>query len=114
MARQTLTAAATDGPWPSGAVTITGTAANATDKEQCLHSDRLVLIARNSGATPRVVTITGVQDPTTKRTADLTATVPAGAQRMFGPFHPNGFKQTDGMVYFEAAHAEVIWTPILR
>lgn len=114
MARQTLTAAQANGPWPvlADAVTVAMTAANATDKEQTALTGRELLIARNSGATPRVCTITSVAHPETKRTGDIVETVPAGEARLFGPFAVDGFRQSDGMLYFEAAHAEIVWMVI--
>ena len=114
MSRQTLTAAQANGPWPvlADAVTVTATAANATDKEQTLLTGRELLIARNSGASSRVCTITSVADPRTKRTGDVVETVPAGEMRMFGPFDPDGFRQSDGYLYFEAAHADILWSVI--
>ena len=114
MPRQTLTAAAATGPWPplDAGVLVAATAAHATDKEQTLLTGREILLARNSGATPRVVTITSKADTTTGRVGDVTATVAAGAIRMFGPFDQDGFRQSDGMLYFEAAHAEIIWSVI--
>lgn len=114
MARQTITAAQANGPWPvlNDAVTVTATAANSTDKEQVAYSDRLLLLARNSGASSRVVTVSSVAHPETKRTGDITETVPAGEMRLLGPFHIDGFKQTDGYLYFEAAHADILWSAL--
>lgn len=117
MPRQTITAVETTGPWPSvasngGGVALTETAANATDKEQMRLTGREVLIARNSGAEARVVTITSVADPVTGRTGNITESVPAGEMYVLGPFSVQGFRQTDGMIYFEAAHADVKWSAI--
>lgn len=114
MPRQTLTAAQANGPWPvlNDAVTVTATAANATDKEQVVYSDRLLLLARNSGASSRTVTVTSIAHPETKRTGDITETIPAGEMRLLGPFHIDGFKQSDGYLYLEASHAEVLWSAI--
>lgn len=114
MARQTLTAAQANGPWPvlADAVTVTATAADATEKEQTLLTGRELLIARNSGASSRVCTITSVAHPVTKRTGDIVETIPAGEMRLFGPFDVDGFKQTNGYLYFEAAHADILWSVI--
>lgn len=114
MARQTLTAAVPTGPWPplAAGVTLAGTAANATDKEQTTCTGRELLIARNSGASSRVVTVTSKADQRTGRSGDVSFSVPAGEMRMIGPFDVDGFKQTDGNLYFEAAHAEIIWSVI--
>jgi hypothetical protein len=112
MARQTLTAKETTGPWPTTGVDITETAANATDKEQTLHTGRELLFARNAGATPRVVTVTSKADRRTGRTGDVTDTVPADATVMLGPFEVDGFRQSNGMLYFEAAHSDIKWSVV--
>ncbi len=110
MARQTLTAAVTTGPWPTAGVAIAETAADASNKEQTLCTGREIIVARNSGVTTRSVTITSKADSRTGRTGDVTTTLTSGQTKMFGPFDPDGFRQaSDGMVYFEAAHAEILW-----
>lgn len=110
MARQTLTAAVTVGPWPTVGVAITETAADASNKEQTLCTGREIIVGRNSGASTRSVTITSKADSKTGRTGDITTTIATGATKMFGPFDPDGFRQaSDGMIYFEAAHAEILW-----
>lgn len=119
MARQTITPAEVTGPWPStasnnGGVALVETAANATDKEQMKLTGRELLIARNAGATPRVVTITSVPDPETGRSGDITESVPAGEMYVLGPFAVQGFKQTDGNIYFEAAHSDIKWSAIRK
>lgn len=109
MARQTIAPAVALGPWPTGGVTVTETAANATDKEQTLCTGREIIVGRNGGGSTRSVTITSKADSRTGRTGDVTTTLAAGAIKHFGPFDPDGFRQTDGYVYFEAAHADVLW-----
>lgn len=113
MARQTLTkTTATTTGWPTDGVTATVTAADATNKEQFALTGKEIIIARNSGAGARTVTITSVA--VNGRTGHITAdSIAAGATHVYGPFNPNGWKQTDGMIYFEAEHAEVLYTVIV-
>lgn len=117
MARQLITPAETSGPWPStaanaGGVALTETAANATDKEEMYLTGRELLIARNAGASARVVTINSVADPETGRTGDITESVPAGEMYVLGPFSMKGFKQSNGKINFEAAHSDIKWSAI--
>lgn len=112
MARQTITAVAITGKWPTDLTELTFTAANATDKEQVIHTGKEILIAFNSGASSRSVTITSVASARTGRTGDLTHSVGAGKFFMAGPLAPEGFTQTNGYLYMEAAHADVKWAVI--
>lgn len=118
MARQVITPAEVSGPWPSttanaGGVALSETAANATDKEEIVGmTGREILIARNTGLSARVVTVTSVADPETGRTGDITESVPAGETYVLGPFSVKGFRQTNGKLYFEAAHADISWSAI--
>lgn len=115
MARQTQSVQAAAGPYPTlplsaGAATITGLAADATNKEQALFGSygELMVIAQNTGVGARTVTFTSVVDPY-KRTGDITTySIAAGGIAVFR-FRKEGWRQTDGYLYFEASHAEVIF-----
>jgi hypothetical protein len=63
---------------------------------------------RNSGSTTRSITLTSVADGVTGRTGDVTFTLAAGVSKTFGPIPQNGFMQSDGNIYCQAAHAEVL------
>jgi hypothetical protein len=85
------------------------TAADASNLNQCAHTGKEVIYARNSGAGARTVTITSVSY--LGRTGHITAeSIAAGATKVFGPFSIEGWKQTDGYLYFQAEHAEVLFT----
>jgi hypothetical protein len=76
-------------------------------------SGALLLLAYNSGVGARTVTITSKVDPF-NRTGDITAyALAAGALAlpiMAGwVLDRQGFYQTDGYLYFEANHAEVLF-----
>jgi len=112
MPRQTLTKQTALGGYPNLPLTatsanVTMTAANTTDKEQFVATGRELVIAHNTGASARTVTFTSTTD-TRNRTGDITAySIGAGLIAVFGPFPLEGWRQTDGMVYMEANHAEV-------
>lgn len=111
MARQTLTVTTAPGKYPTDGVVVTETAADATNKEQVKLTGRELLLARNTGAGARTVTITSVAKD--GRTGHITAdSIAAGAIHVFGPFALLGWAQTDGYLYFEAEHAEVKWSVI--
>ena len=70
-------------------------------------SDRALLIARNSGASTRIVTIKSPTPDGFGRTIpDVTKSLLAGESWAW-MVPPTGFKQTDGQIYVDVAHAEV-------
>jgi hypothetical protein len=84
------------------------TAANATNKEEFVMTGKDLLIAHNTGAGARTVTITSVSEGRTKRTGDITTySIGAGKFAAFGPFEKAGWMQSNGKLYFEAEHSEV-------
>lgn len=114
MARQTLTAlsvASSVAGYPSTGVALgtpaSFTAADASNKEQVVHTGKEVLLVFNSGAGARTVTVSSSPD-FSGRSGDITAySIAAGALAWIGPFDPSGWRQSDGKLYFEASHAEV-------
>lgn len=113
MPRTTLTkTTCTTNGWPTAGVTATVTAADASNLNQCTFTGKEVIIARNSGAGARTVTITSVTY--LGRTGHITAeSIAAGATKVFGPFAIDGWKQTDGYLYFQGEHAEVLFTVLV-
>lgn len=107
MARQSHTAVPGTGQYPTAPFTLTQTAADATNYEQTAHTGREVIIFENSGATLRNITITSVAD-NRNRTGDVTFTLAAGAFKAIGPLGIEGWRQTDGNLYFQADHADVL------
>jgi hypothetical protein len=95
-------------PVPVNTLDLAWLAADATNKEQVVHSGREVIIAHNTGVGARTVTITS--KAINGRTGDVTAySIGAGEYARFGPFPTRGWRQTDGFLYFEAEHAEVLF-----
>ena len=112
MARQTIAAAVATGGYATAGVAAAETAADATNFEQTVHTGRnFLLIGRNSGVTTRAITITSVADQQ-GRTGDVSDTLTSGQRKVYGPFPEEGWKQTNGYLYFQAAHAEVLWSVI--
>jgi hypothetical protein len=71
-----------------------------------LAEDNLILYARNSGATGRVLTISSTPDAVTGRTGDITATIAAGQVRLF-KLQRAGWATVGGKIEFDGAHAEL-------
>jgi hypothetical protein len=94
-------------------VLATVTASDASNKNETPFTGVFILIGRNSGASTRAITINSVADAVQNRTGDISDTIVAGATKTYGPFAAEGFRQSGGVLHFEAAHAEVLWT-VLR
>lgn len=113
MSRVLVTPTAVTGKWPSALVTITETAADATNKNELALTGREIVIARNTGVSTRTITVTSVSDPLDNRTGNITTqNILAGKLMMLGPLAPEGWRQTDGFLYIEASNAEVVFSVI--
>lgn len=104
---------ANQGPFDNDDLEITETAAqdagSGGNKSLAAKMNRFRF--RNSGSTPRAITIYSVADPNTGRTGDITATIAAG--KVWEIDVPGkGFKQTSGAdkgsIKYDCAHAEVL------
>jgi hypothetical protein len=82
---------------------------DATNGHELASNDgKVFLVARNAGATPRVVTI---QTPATEgalAVAENAVSVAAGATQYIGPFKPRTYNQTTGKVNIDVAHADLV------
>jgi hypothetical protein len=108
MPRTVLALQVAPGPRGTAGIALTRTAADVPNKNACKHTGRVLLIAENSGASPRAVTVTSAAESSLGRVGHITAeSIAAGAFRVFGPFGVSGWQQADGNLYFEADHAEV-------
>lgn len=108
MARQIIPIVVAPGPFGATAATIAFTASDATNFERALFTGKESIIWFNSGVTGRLCTVTSVALPPSNRTGNLTVTVAAGAYAIFGPLSLDGFRQSDGYIYFQAAHADML------
>jgi len=111
MARQTLSLQTFNAVYSLTGKDLTLTAADATNKEEAVISDRIFLVAFNSGVSSRTVTVNSVA--INNRTGDVTAhSIAAGGITLLGPFPTTGYAQTGGKLYFEASHADIKWAVV--
>lgn len=113
MARQShtpLTALGTKtDAYSANAADLTMTAADTVNKEMVALTGNELVVAHNTGAAEHTVTVTSVVDEM-GRTGNVAAyAVGAGEYAVFGPFGTEGWRQSDGKLYFEANHAEVLF-----
>lgn len=107
MARVTLTAQRKATNSPLDGVLLTETAADTTNKEQVLWTGKEIIVAHNTGGSAYTVTITSAADKN-GRTLDITAdSLAAGVIAFYGPFPADGWRQSTGMLFFEASNVAV-------
>ena len=112
MPRTSIASQTPKGPYPgtvsANLLDITYTAIDSTNHNQTLWAgNRMLLVARNSGAGARTITFTSIAD-SHNRTGDVTAfSMGAGEYAAF-LFERDGWQQTDGYLYFTGEHAEVL------
>lgn len=112
MARTTLTRTTPLGPFPTlqpaaDALDVTLTAADVVNNNQILLDGPMLIIAHNSGASARTLTLTSLADPQ-NRTGDISAySIGAGEVAAFKIDAYSGWRQTDGYLYLQANNAEV-------
>lgn len=119
MARVAVTPYTPLGSYPTlqptaASLTLTELAADATNFQSAAFgtANQLAIIAHNTGAGARTVTITSVADGL-NRTGDITAySIAAGGIAFLGPFQRSGWAQTDFALYFQGSHAEVLFSVI--
>lgn len=107
MARTTISATSLPGSYAAAFAAVTLTAADVANKNQCALANGDILLAFNSGASPHTVTLTSIADEYGRLGTISADSVAAGAMECFGPFKEPGWQQADGMLYFEADHAEI-------
>ena len=107
MARTTLTKSTAAGAYATAGVVLTMTAADASNQNQFVANGNDLVIAHNTGASARTITITSVADPYGRSGSITTESIAAGAYKLFGPYSLVGWVQTDGKIYLEASHADV-------
>lgn len=108
MPRVSLTKTTSQFPHPTDGVAVTMTAADTANDHQFVLTGTEIVLAHNTGASPHTVTITSFADEL-GRVGHITAdSIAAGAIHVYGPFHQSeGWRQSDGMLYLEADHAEI-------
>jgi hypothetical protein len=106
MPRTTLTPQNAPGAY-AGALLLTMTAADVANMNQFKLGGRDVMVVHNSGASGRTFTITSVDDRAGRQEHITAQAIAAGEIFVFGPIDMEGWRQTDGNLYFDANHAEV-------
>lgn len=108
MARTTIAAVDGTGKYPTSLTALTLTAADASNGNQTVHTGNFVLFAINTHAsTPYDVTLTSAASSRTGRTADIVKEIAAGEVLIIGPLGLDGYRQTDGYLYFSGENAAV-------
>lgn len=115
MARVTVPKNLAPGSYGIAGVTLTETAADTSNFNQFLMTGAELLLARNSnaGSTAHTVTITSVTDDRGRAGTITAESIAAGAAHAFGPFTKKlGWAQSNGYLYFQANHAEILFSVI--
>jgi len=110
MARQAHTHQTGTGKYPvlADLGELTWLAADAAEFEQTEYHDRVVILARNVSAdTDYDVTITSVASSLTGRTGTLTFELPFGETMLIGPLGADGWRQSNGQLYFAGENAAI-------
>jgi len=82
-------------------------ASDAANGNRFISTGKEIIVAFNSGAEERTLTITSVNDPF-RRTQDITDyAVGIGLYSVFGPFPVTGWIQTTGYIHLLTSHAEL-------
>lgn len=107
MARTDLTKTDAPGSYADAGVALTIAAADVANKNQFVAEGADLIIAHNTGASERSITITSSPDPY-GRSGDIDSeAIAAGAISIYGPLKVAGWIQSDGKIYLEADNAEV-------
>ena len=94
--------------YSANAADLTMTAADAANFEQVAHTGKELIIAHNTGAGARTITIESIASGTLGRSGDITTySIGAGEIAVFGPFQSDGWRQSGSLLHFKAEHAEV-------
>lgn len=112
MARTTITAADLLGSYPATPLTADSAdyayaASDLANGNQVAMDGKLLVLVQNTDAGAQTITFTSVVD-SKNRLGTITAySVGIGEFAAFGPFDPDGWKQTDGMFYINTSDVDV-------
>lgn len=104
----TLTKTTAPGAYAAAGVAVTMTAADVGNGNRFVASGKDLIIARNSGAVARHVTITSQYDEMNRLGTIANEEIAAGAIRIYGPLPTDGWA-TGGYILCSADHAEVLF-----
>jgi hypothetical protein len=106
-----FTALGSDGDYSvSNCADIAFTVADTSDKNYFVSTGNELVIVKNinSGSTAHTFTVTSVEDEW-KRTRNIAAySIGAGETAVFGTMKQPGWAQTNGQIYCEGNHAEIL------
>lgn len=107
MARATLTPQVLPGPFEANPyMVVTWAAADVANGNQFRLTGEQILLVRNDDVGAQTVTVTSAA--LNGRTKDVTAlSLAAAATVAFSKFNSPGWQQSDGMLYFSGAHANI-------
>ncbi len=104
----TLTKTTAPGPYAASGLAVTMTAADVTNGNRFVASGKDLVIARNSGAVVRHVTITSQRDETNRLGTIANEELAAGAIHIYGPLPRDGW-ESGGYILCSADNAEVFF-----
>jgi hypothetical protein len=94
--------------YTANAADLTMQAADTTDSESVPLTGAELVIAHNTDTTDaHTVTISSIASDDLGRTGDISYSLGADEYAVFGPFGLDGWRQSDGDLYFAAAAADV-------
>jgi len=102
----TLTKTTAPGAYAAAGVAVTMTAADVGAGNQFVASGKDLIIAQNTGAVERHVTISSVNDEMNRKGDITSEAIAAGAIQAYGPYPRDGW-ETGGYILCSADHAEV-------
>jgi len=113
MPRITHTAQAGTGAYPTALTALTFTAADTDDFEQTAHTGKELIVVQNSdGAVAYDFTLTSAASAVTGRSGTIVVELAAGAIHVAGPFGLDGWRQSDGMLYFAGENAAILFAVV--
>lgn len=111
MPRTALTPIVAAGGYPTAGVTLTWTAADASNLNDFPFTGRELILIRNShAATSYTFTITSIADSMGRSKDITTESIAAGVTRCIGPMRAkSGWLQTGGKFFLAASNASVLF-----
>lgn len=107
MPRTALTKTVMGGSFPGAGVSIAWNASDVANGNKFVPTGREFIIVRNvSASTAYSVTLKASNDPFWRST-DITESIPASTQKVFGPFQLTGWQQVSGDFEINATNAAI-------
>jgi len=107
MAQTEISAQGAPGFWSTTGLALTFTAADVANGNKTAGTNDLVIVAKNTGASPHTVTITSVALDDYSRTGDVAAQSLAASEIRIFRLTKNGWADSNGDFLYAADHAEI-------